>query len=392
MHNRLQPGSGACNINILMIKPFEIRASEKTLSDLKSRIVHTRWPDAIRNSNWELGADIHYMKELANYWSSSFDWRKTENTLNGYPNFIADIDGYKIHFLHIKGRSKNSIPLVITHGWPYSVLEMLKIITPLTSRQEFSFDLVIPSMIGYGFSQKIIDPGCNTYFMADVWYKLMTELGYSRFGVQGGDFGAGVAAAIALKHPESVIGMHLNYIPGFYVPVLSEDEELSAVELEYLRSEDEWYLREGGYSHQQRTRPLTLSYGLNDSPVGLCAWIIEKMIGWAGSGQITDNVFEKDDLLSNVTLYWITETIHSSVRLYNENSKIKLKLGAENKIGVPTAISRFKYEEPFPPREYVERGFTIRRWTEFNVGGHFPAFEQPDLLSRDIIPFFKSIT
>jgi len=373
-----------------MIRPFKIAVPRVILDDLKLRIRNTRWPDEIKGSGWTFGADLSYMKELAEYWARSYEWEKTETDLNSYPNYIATINGYEIHFLHIKGKGRRNHPLIITHGWPYSVLEMLRIIPILTSESELSFDLVIPSMMGYGFSQKITEPGCNTFLMAELWYELMIELGYPRFGVQGGDFGAGVSAAMAFQHPEAVTGIHLNYIPGIYHPEIAEHEELSPAEKEYIKAEDDWYMREGGYSLQQRTRPLTLSYSLNDSPVGLCAWIVEKMYSWADSGGNIEKVFTRDELLSNVTLYWVTETIHSSVRLYNENSKIRLKLGSSNKIKVPAGIARFRYEEPFPPRQYVERGFTISRWSEIPVGGHFPAIEQPKLLADDITEFFET--
>jgi pimeloyl-ACP methyl ester carboxylesterase len=227
--------------------------------------------------------------------------------------------------------------------------------------------------------------------MADLWHKLMLELGYDKYGVQGGDFGAGVSTAISMKYPEHVIGMHLNYIPGNYVPVMEEKEEFSAEENAYLDSEEEWYSREGGYSLEQNTKPLTLAYGLNDSPMGLCAWIVEKMYGWAECNGYIGNVFSKDELLSNVTLYWVTETIHSSVRLYNENSKNPLIIGKDSFINIPVGIAHFRSEEPFPPRKFIERGFNIQHWTDFPEGGHFPAMEKPELLAEDITRFFSKL-
>jgi pimeloyl-ACP methyl ester carboxylesterase len=329
------------------------------------------------------------MKEIAGYWQTTFDWRKTEMLINSYENYIAEIDGYDVHFMHIKGKGKKSIPLIITHGWPSSFMEMMKLIPLLTEDKELSFDLVIPSIMGFGFSEKIIQPGCNVSFMADIWFILMTQLGYDKFGLQGGDFGAGVSTALALKYPKHVLGLHLNYIPGNYQPVLSKNEKFTEEEILFFKSEEDWYAKEGGYSHQQKTKPLTLAYGLNDSPVALCAWIIEKMYGWSFcKGQI-ENVFTKDELLSNVTLYWVTETIHSSMRLYNENSKSPLILDSGSMINIPVGIARFKYEEPFPPRKFIERGFNITHWSDIPVGGHFAAAEQPELLAKDICRFFK---
>lgn len=374
-----------------MIRPFTIQIEQDILDDMLRRIQQTRWPDAMENSGWNYGADLMYMKELAGYWQTTFDWRKTEMLINSYENYIAEIDGYDVHFMHIKGKGKKAIPLIITHGWPSSFLEMMKLIPLLTEDKELSFDLVIPSMMGFGFSEKIIQPGCNASFMADIWFMLMTQLGYDKFGLQGGDFGAGVSAALALKYPKHVLGLHLNYIPGNYQPVLAKNEKFTDEEILYFKSEENWYAKEGGYSHQQKTKPLTLAYGLNDSPVALCAWIIEKMHGWSDCKGQLENVFTKNELLSIVTLYWVTETIHSSIRLYNENSKSPIKLGKDSMITVPVGIARFKLEEPFPPRKFIERGFNITHWSDFPGGGHFPAVEQPKILAEDIYGFFKSI-
>ncbi|MBK7627144.1 MAG: epoxide hydrolase [Bacteroidales bacterium] len=372
-----------------MIKKIEIQIAQQHLDKLKEKIRNTRWPDEIEGSGWNYGASLYYMKELADFWLNVYDWRKTESEINSYPNYIATIDGFKIHFQHIKGTGQKNIPLIMTHGWPSSFLEMKKLIPLLTQSSPLAFDLVIPSMMGYGFSQKIRESGCNVIFMAELWHKLMTELGYDKYGVQGGDFGAGISTALAAKYPEHVTGIHLNYIPGNYVPKMEENEEFTKEENDYLDQEEAWYAKEGGYSLQQNTKPLTLAYGLNDSPVGLAAWIVEKMHGWADCNGYIGNVFTKDELLSNITLYWITETIHSSIRLYNENNKVPLILGKETFINTPTAIAHFKYEEPFPPRSFIERGYNIKQWSDFPSGGHFPAIEKPELLAEDIIKFFS---
>jgi pimeloyl-ACP methyl ester carboxylesterase len=375
-----------------MIKKIEISIAQALIDDLKTKIQLTRWPDELENSSWNYGASMSYMKELTDYWTYYFDWRKTERDINKYENFIATIDGYRIHFLHIKGKGENRVPLILTHGWPYSFFEMMKLIPLLSESEKMSFDLVVPSMPGYGFSQRITKPGCNVSFIGDLWHKLMTELGYEKYAVHGGDFGAGVSTSIAMQYPENVIGLHINYIPGNYVPVLEENEKFTDEENEYLDKEEEWYSREGGYSLEQNTKPLTLAYGLNDSPVGLCAWIVEKMYGWSNNSGYIGNVFTKDELLSNVTLYWLTETIHSSCRLYNENSKNPLIIGKESFINTPVGIAHFRYEDPFPPRKFIERGFNIQHWTDFPLGGHFPAMEKPEELAEDIISFLSKIT
>ena len=331
------------------------------------------------------------MKELADYWLNKFDWRRIEDEINAYPNFIAEIDGYKIHFLHIKGSWKKSMPLIITHGWPGSFLEMMKLIPLLTNNPDFAFDLVIPSLMGYGFSQKVTAPGCNIHFMAELWCKLMKQLNYEKFGVQGGDFGSGVGTALALKYPQNVIGLHLNNIEGYWTPYLPEGENLTQEEIQFEKDADDWYNREGAYSHQQRTKPLTLAYGLNDSPIGLCAWIIEKFYGWADCKGNIENVFSKDELLANVTLYWVTETIHSSIRLYNESRSVPLHFKKDDFVKAPVGIARFPLEEPFPPRKYIKRGFNIQHWTDIPAGGHFASMEEAELLAEDIRNFFHPV-
>ena len=374
-----------------MIQKFIPNTPQPVLDDLKSRIKNTRWPFEFPGSGWTFGADLGYMKELADYWANDFDWRITESEINSYPNFIAEIDGYKIHFLHIKGKGKNSLPLIITHGWPGSFLEFLKLIPLLTENTELSFDLVIPSMPGFGYSDPILDKEVNAEIVADLFHQLMEQLGYKKYGAQGGDFGAGVASYLALRYPVEVIGIHLNYISGNYRPELKVGETFTHEEINFIHSEEEWYLREGGYALQQKTRPLTLAYGLNDSPVGLCAWIVEKMCMWADSRGNIEKVFTKDELLSNVTLYWVTQSIHSSMWLYGGNSKNPLGLGTNAFISVPVGIAKFRYEDPLPPLKYISRGFNVQRWTEFDKGGHFAAMEQPELLAEDIVKFFRDV-
>ncbi|TMI83084.1 MAG: epoxide hydrolase, partial [Bacteroidetes bacterium] len=366
----------------MMIESFSIKIPEEAIEDLKQRLSRTRWTDEILNSEWKYGASLSYVKEITNYWLNSFDWRNTENEINQYPNYIADIDGVKVHFLHIKSEKNNAVPLIITHGWPGSFLEMMKLI-PILTRSKIPFDLIIPSIPGFGFSQKINTSGCNLWFIADLWNKLIKELGYEKIVAQGGDFGAAVSTALALRYPEIILGLHLNYIPGSYFPFLGSGEKLSEEENLYLKSADEWYREEGAYAHQHRTKPLTLAYGLNDSPVGLCAWILEKYYGWSDCGGDIESVFSKDELLSNISLYWFTETIHSSIRLYNENSKVPLHFSEHDVIQVPAGIARFHKEEPFPPRRFIERGYNIQYWKEISPGGHFAAMEQPALLAEE---------
>lgn len=371
-----------------MMNEFKLSIAQSVLDDLKYRVKNTRWPDEMINAGWNYGIDLSYMQELAHYWTTDFDWRKVEAEVNTYPNFTTEINGYKIHFLHIKGKGKITVPVIISHGWPGSFLELMKLIPLLTENREFSFDVVIPSLLGFGFSQKVTTPGCNVYVMADLWAALMKQLGYEKFIAQGGDFGAGISTALGLLHTERLLGIHLNYIPGSYRIYNLEDKNPTEEELTFLDKADEWYNQEGGYAHQQRTKPLTLAYGLTDSPIGLCAWIAEKMITWADN---KGNVFTKDELLANVTLYWVTETLHSSIRLYNENSKRPFIFTEKEFIKVPVGIAHFPLEEPFPPRRYIERGYNIIHWTEMPAGGHFAALEQPQLLANDLFDFARKI-
>ncbi len=374
-----------------MITEFKCQISQSVIDDLKFRISQTRWTDEIKGSGWQYGASLSYIKELADYWLNKFDWRKVEDEINQYPNYIAEIDGVKIHFLHIKGNGKTSVPLIITHGWPGSFLEMIKLIPLLATDTECSFDLIIPSILGFGFSQKINTPGCNFWFIADLWSKLIKELGYKKVVAQGGDFGAAISSVLALRHPENVLGLHLNYIPGSYMPFLPETEKFSLEEIQFLKNTSGWSETEGAYDHQQRTKPLTLAYGLNDSPIGLCAWIVEKFYSWSDCNGNIESVFTKDELLANVSLYWFTETIHSSTRLYNERTKHPFHLLKNDFINTPVGIVRFNKEEPFPPIKFIERGYNIQHWTDVSKGGHFAAMEQPVLLANDIIQFAKTL-
>ncbi len=268
---------------------------------------------------------------------------------------------------------------------------MNKLIIPLTTDPECSIDLIIPSIPRFGFSQKINTPDCNLWFIGDLWSKLIKELGYEKVLAQGGDFGAGISTALALRHPENMLGLHLNYIEGSYFPFLPRAEKLTEEEIQFQKSAEDWSTMEGAYSHQQRTKPLTLAYGLNDSPVGLCAWIVEKFYSWSDCNGNIESVFTKDELLSNVSLYWFTETIHSSIRLYNEDSRAPLHFSKNDFINTPVGIAKFHKEEPFPPRKFIERGYNVQHWTDIPVGGHFAAMEQPALLANDIIQFAKEL-
>jgi pimeloyl-ACP methyl ester carboxylesterase len=373
-----------------MIKPYLVNVHQETLDDLNLRIKSTRWPDEMDNSGWNYGSNLSYMKELSNYWLNDFSWRKVEKEINAFPNFIAEIDGHQIHFLHIKGKGEKSTPLIITHGWPGSFIEMLKLIPLLTNGENFSFDLVIPSVIGFGFSSKCVEPGCDNAYVASVWHKLMLKLGYKKYGAQGGDIGSGISSHLGMKYPEHIIGIHLNYVSDSFQPYMTE-EELSEDVIKYNQGLEEWASREAGYAYIQSTKPITLGYGLNDSPIGLCAWIVEKFNSWSDNEGNLENIFTKDEILANITLYWITQTIHSSIRIYNENSKNPMKFGVNDFVKPPVAYANFPEEISRPPKGYMSKGYNIKRWTNMPKGGHFAAMEKPELLAADIKDFFCSL-
>jgi pimeloyl-ACP methyl ester carboxylesterase len=307
------------------------------------------------------------------------------------------VDGIGIHFIHARGKGPAPLPLVLTHGWPGSFAEMLRILPLLTDPASHggnaadAFDVVVPSMPGYGYSDRPPAPGMNTWRIAELWTGLMSALGYERFGAQGGDFGAAVSTILGLRHAERTLGVHLNYIPGSYRPHVDAGRPLSEPEERFLRERDGWADQMGAYAHMQRTRPLTAAYGLNDSPVGLAAWILEMFRDWSDCDGDVYRRFTRDQLLTNLTLYWMTETIGSSFLLYYEGGRAPLRFGPEDYVKVPCAVARFPKEAPFPPREWVERGYNVRRWMEMPRGGHFAAAEEPELLAEDVRTFFRRL-
>ena len=371
----------------MTIERFEIAYSEPAVRDLQERIARTRWPDQIPDSGWDYGFPLGYLREICTYWKDEYDWKTQIARLARPHHYRAIVDGVGIHFIHQRGKGPAPIPLILTHGWPGSFLEMLKIL-PLLSD---SFDVVVPSLPGFGFSDRPSRPGMSSFRIAGLWAGLMSELGYDRFAAQGGDFGASVSTILGLHHANRIIGVHLNYIPGSYHPYVEPDDELSPVERSYLEDASRWYADRGAYSHLQRNEPLTASYGLNDSPAGLAAWIISKFRDWADCDGDVERRFTKDELLTNVTLYWMTQTIHSSFRLYYETKKAPVHFRKGEFVGVPCAVARFPKEAPFPPREWIARGYNIQRWTDMPRGGHFAAAEEPELLAEDVQAFFRGL-
>lgn len=370
------------------IERFDLPYSEQAVDDLRERLRNTRWPDEIPGSGWEHGVSLGYLREICDYWREKFDWKAQLEKLSEWDHYCYVGDEVGVHFLHARGKGSDRIPLILTHGWPGSVFEMLKII-PLLA--EAGFDVVTPSLPGFGFSDRPTRPGMNTFRIAELWAGVMGELGYARFVAQGGDFGASVSTILGLRHTDRVAGIHLNYIPGSYRPALEEGTILTPVEQTYPKELDRWYWEHGAYAHLQRNEPQTPAYALNDSPAGLAAWIIEKFQRWSDCAGDVESRFTKDELLANVTLYWLTETISSSFRLYNETKKMPLQFAPGDFVRVPCAIARFPLEAPFPPREWAARGYNILRWTEMSRGGHFAAAEEPELLAADVSTFFRGV-
>ena len=379
----------------MAITPFSIPFSQPAVDDLRDRLARTRWPDEIPASGWEYGFNRESLQKICEYWRTRFDWKAQIARMSQFRHFRYAGDSLGIHFIHARGNGPKSLPLILTHGWPGSFLEMLRIIPLLTDPAAHgadsadSFDVVVPSLPGFGYSDRPNRPGMNVFRIADLWTELMAELGYTRFAAQGGDFGAGVSTALGLRHPDRLLGIHLNYIPGSYRPYLASGAPLQPIEEEFLKDAARWYDEQGAYAHLQRTQPQTAAYGLNDSPAGLAAWIIDKFLKWSDSDGELERRFTLDELLANVTLYWMTETIHSSFRLYFEGRKAPMQFAKGDFVHVPCAIARLPKEEPFPPRPWIERGYNIQQWTEMPSGGHFAAAEEPALLAEDIRQFFR---
>jgi pimeloyl-ACP methyl ester carboxylesterase len=377
------------------LEPFSIPFSHHAVDDLRDRLVRTRWPDEIPGSNWEYGFDLRFLQEICDYWRERFDWKAQVEKLSTLHHRRYVSDGNGIHFIHERGKGPAPIPIILTHGWPGSFLEMMRIIPLLTDPASHgadhadSFDVVVPSLPGYGFSDRPTGRGMNLFRTAELWAGMMEELGYVRFAAQGGDLGAGVTTILGLRYAHRMIGIHLNYIPGSFRPHLEPGTKLNGTEEEFLASVVRWSDESGAYAHVQRTRPQTAAYGLNDSPAGLAAWILEKFREWSDCDGDLYNRFSRDELLANVTLYWMTETIHSSFRLYFEGRKAPLQFGPGDYVQTPCAIAHFPKELPFPPRAWIERGYNIQHWTDMPQGGHFAAAEEPDLLAEDIRAFFR---
>ena len=373
------------------ITPFTINIPESQLTDLRNRIDNTRWAEEECVNDWSQGIPLTYVREIADYWANQYDWRKSEQYLNTFDHFQTNIDDLDIHFIHQKSPHPDAYPLIITHGWPGSIVEFHKVIQPLVNptkhggKAEDAFHVVCPSLPGYGFSGKPSQSGWGVEKIAETWDQLMVRLGYENYGAQGGDWGAAVTTQIGrnIGHCDAI---HINMPIGRPTPESLQDptdEEKSA--LEGLTYYQEW---DSGYSKQQSTRPQTLGYGLVDSPAGQMAWIIEKFWSWMDCDGHPENTLTRDELLDNVMLYWLTASGASSARLYWESFG---SFGGGEKVELPTGVASFPKEIIRSPRRWCEESYNITHWTTMPKGGHFGAFEQPELFINDLRTFFKTI-
>ena len=361
-----------------MIEPFNIHIPSETIDALRAHLRAARWPSGVSDDG---GVPLGEMRNVVHYWLEEFDWPAKERELNSFPHFMAQVAGLRLHYIHVTSANPDATPLLLLHGWPGSFVEMLAII-PMLAR---SFHVVVPSLPGFGFSEAPSSPGTSNARIASLFGELMDVMGYDRFAVQGGDFGAGIGTWMSLQFPSRVTALHLNYIPGSFAPFVDGDH--SAEEAAFIRDRAQWSDENGAYGHVQRTRPLTLAYALSDSPAGLAAWILEKFREWADPR----SPIPLDAILTNITIYWATNTIASSMRLYLESARTPLRFERGERVRVPCGIARFPYEAPFPPRSWAERAYEVVSWTDMPHGGHFAALEAPDDLAADVIQFVGEV-
>lgn len=374
------------------IRPFRIAISQAQLDDLNRRLDATRWPDAETVPNDTQGAQLARVKALTHHWRHNYDWRKVEARINAYPQFVTTIDGVDIHFLHIKSKHSNARPLIMTHGWPGSIVELLDVIGPLTDptahggKAEDAFHLILPSLPGYGFSGRPTEPGWGRARVAKAWDALMKRLGYTHYLAQGGDWGAVVTQEMGRQAPAGLMAIHIN-MPAVVPPKLPA--KLSPEEQSAMDSLNAFFGKGAGYAQIQASRPQTIGYALADSPVGQAAWIYEKLAAWSDSQGEPEKLFGYDRMLDDIMMYWLTNTATSSARFYWENSDLAFFVVG---INIPVGVSVFPKEIYQAPRSWSEQAYPkLRYWKQVDRGGHFAAFEQPELFSREVRAAFAGI-
>jgi pimeloyl-ACP methyl ester carboxylesterase len=376
-----------------MIEPFEVRVDDAVLDDLQRRLVATRFPDQIAGTGWEYGVPVDYLRELVDHWREAYDWRANEARLNELSHHRTTVDGQSIHFVHARSPHDDALPLLLIHGWPGSIVEFLDVIPLLTdpgahggSRSD-AFHVVAPSLPGYGFSEVTRTRGWDSWRVARAFADLMHRLGYESYGAQGGDWGAQVATRIGAIDPEHCRALHLN-MPIAAPP--AEKVDLTDEDKADLAAMQRFQAEEAGYAHEQATKPQTLGVALNDSPAGLLAWTLEKFRTWSDCDGRPESVFTRDQLLTNVMLYWVTGTSASAARLYWEHQHPGADAQAPAYVAVPTGVARYPKEVVRFPRSWVERAYNVTHWADMPRGGHFAAMEQPELFVDDVRGFFRT--
>jgi microsomal epoxide hydrolase len=383
------------------MRPFRIEIPQADLDDLRRRLAATRWPDELPGVGWDRGVPLAYLKDLAEYWRTRYDWRAAEAELNRYPQFTTELDGATVHFLHARSPEPDALPLLLTHGWPGAVAEFLDVIGPLTDPRSHggdpddAFHLVIPSIPGYGFSRPLPGPGWDVPRIAGAWAELMRRLGYPRYAAQGGDAGSVVSLALGALDPGHVVGVHVNMLMTFPSGDPAELADLDEHDRERLARLARFDEDLSGYMKIQATRPQTLAYGLTDSPVGQLAWIAEKFREWTDAAKVPEDAVDRDRLLTIVSIYWLTATAGSSAQFYYEGAE-GVRRAARGEppppVPVPVGVAVFPHDIFVPVRRFAERDLaTIVHWSEFDRGGHFAALEQPALLVEDIRSFFRPL-
>jgi pimeloyl-ACP methyl ester carboxylesterase len=365
-------------------RPFTIAVPDSILEDLEMRLRLTRWPDRITGAGWDYGIDTEILRPLVEHWAEGFDWRAIESDLNRLPQFTAEIEGQTIHFVHVRGDGVRRVPLLLLHGWPSSFLQMIDIIPLLTAERDgMSFDVIVPSLPGFGFSSQALTPGMSVVRIASLMTRLMTDvLGYGRFAGRGSDLGAGVLQQIALQSPDLLVGLHLSGTNPYLGQV---PDDLSPEENEFVARAQSWMQSEMAYAMLHSSKPDTVAVALNDSPAGLAAWVLEKFYAWSDRKDFVGR-YGRDHLLANLTLYWATGTIGSSMRLYYETVR---EPGQWGRVEVPTAMLMTPHDMFPTPRAWTERSYNVQRWTEIDRGGHFLEWEEPAIVADDLFAWFE---
>lgn len=385
----------------MSIEPFKIDIPESTLVDLRERLARTRWPEDFGNDQWQYGTSTAYLKQLCTYWEKDYDWRAAEREMNAFSHFRTRIDGIPIHFIHERGKGPNPKPLILSHGWPWTFWDLKKVIRRLSDPAAFggdpndAFDVIVPSLPGFGFSTPLQTTGINFWRTADLWVQLMAQLGYEKFYAEGGDWGALITAQLGHKYADRVLGVyfHLMLPLNLFVESDGDPADYDPDEQALLARNLRFFAEESGYSAIQTTKPQTLANALNDSPAGLCSWLVEKRRTWSHSNGDVESVFSKDELCTVMTLYWVTQSYGTSARYYYECVHNPWKASHDRKpvVQAPTGIGVLDHEVANMPRRWCERNYNLQHSTHFERGGHFAPMEVPEALVDDIRAFFRKL-